>query len=181
MVKNADVKIALIACISANRQLGSGGELIFDIKEDMAFFKSHTKPGVVIMGRKTFESLGKQPDGKLGKPLPGRINIVVTKNPEWQFDHDNVIICGTLAIALEQARAAAVAQCLQTVYIIGGEMLYRQGLYAADVIHLTEVKANAEGDAAFPWLDPLVWHEQSRTSSKQADLEYDFVTYAKGY
>lgn len=171
MVKHSDVKLAIIACVSKNMGLGNNGELLFSIKEDMQFFKAHTLPGVVIMGRKTFESLK--------RPLPGRVNIIVSRNPDFNPQFPDTYVYGSFTDALEVAKAHAVIHNMPTVYAIGGTSIYEAAMYAGDVMYLTHVEAIAPADTFFPAINWLHWQPMSRTDSKNDEWEYTFATYVK--
>lgn len=131
--------IGLIACIGKNREIGKDNKLCFHIKEDMAFFKKKTSGKAVLMGRKTYESIG--------SPLKNRINYVVTSNPD-SLD-GNVIACLNLEAFLKNYK--------EDVFIIGGASVYAQALPYADVIYLTEVDADADADAFFPEFDKALY------------------------
>lgn len=171
MVRFQDVKVGIIACVSSNNVIGNGKELVFDIKEDMAFFRAHTDPGVVIVARGTYEAMG--------RALPRRVTILVSRNPELQIEDKDVTICNCLSAAIEVAKAYAVINSLPTVYIIGGSELYAAGMLVADTMFITEVRSEAVGDKHFPGIDSRHWVELSRVTSHDNTYEYDFVSYSK--
>lgn len=129
--------ISIIAAIAlGNRALGKDNELIYKIPEDLKRFKEKTSGHVVIMGRKTFESIG--------KALPNRINIVITKNPS--FSAENVVV----AHSLEEALRLAELKEEKEVFIIGGGLLYKEAIEKADKLYLTIVEGNPDADTYFP-------------------------------
>jgi len=142
------VRLALIAAVARNGVIGRDGELPWRIPTDLQFFKATTMGKPMIMGRRTFESIG--------KALPGRTNIVVTRNPNFTADDVEV------AADLEQALAIAAGQGADEVMVIGGGEIYAVALPRADRLYLTEVHADAEGDVHFPDLDRTQWREVSR-------------------
>lgn len=154
--------LALIVAMAENRAIGIDNTLPWRCPEDLRHFKALTLGHTLIMGRKTFDSIG--------KPLPGRDTIVLTRDPSLVVEG-----CRT-ATSLE----AALALCPDdTVFIAGGAEIYRLALPLADRIHLTEIKTRVEGDAYFPEIDPADWQETGRENRHQdapQALDFDFVT-----
>lgn len=148
----ADVLIALIVARARNGVIGRDGDLPWRLKSDMAFFKAATMGKPVVMGRKTWDSLPR-------KPLPGRLNIVVTRQPDYAADGAEVF--ASLVAALDRGRAQARADGVAEVCVIGGAQIYAETLPVADRLYLTEVAAEPDGDACFPDPDPAVWREVS--------------------
>ncbi|MFM7710974.1 MAG: dihydrofolate reductase [Ferruginibacter sp.] len=146
--------IALVVAAARNGAIGKENKLLWHLPNDLRFFKNLTWGSVVIMGRKTFESVN--------KPLPGRLNIVVTRNQSWT--HEGVVVCNSLDEAVQAARQADY----KTVFVIGGADIYRQSMSIADVIYLTSVHADLEGDVFFPNPDPMQW-ELVQTDHQLAD------------
>jgi dihydrofolate reductase len=130
-------RISVIAALAKNRVIGIENRLPWRLPEDLAHFKALTLNHPILMGRKTFDSLG--------RPLPGRTNIVITRNPDYRPEGCKVA----------ESIADAVASCADAseVFFIGGAELYRQVLPLADWLYLTEVGVDAEGDAWFPEFD----------------------------
>ena len=160
--------LAIIAAVARNGVIGIDNRLPWKLPEDLRHFKATTLGHPVIMGRKTWESLG--------RPLPGRMNIVVSRNVDY------VATGGCVVTSLEEAIAAAAPAVPSdgTVFLIGGGELYRQGLALAERMVLTEVDADFAGDACFPPFDRAVWRELARETGVSADgLGYAFVTYAR--
>lgn len=131
------MRVSLIAAIaSGNRALGKDNQLIYKIKEDQEWFKEKTSGHVVIMGRKTFESVG--------RPLPKRTNIVVTHDPKFQAEGV------TIAHSLDEALRLPVASGNNEIFIIGGGQIYQESIDLADRLYLTVVEGNPEADTFFP-------------------------------
>ena len=156
--------LSAIVAIDRNGALGKQGQLLCHMPADMRHFKETTMGHSIIMGRKTFESF---PRGA----LPGRQNIVITRNADWQYPGV------TVAHSVEEAIAAAQTD---TVFIIGGAQVYEQAPPLVDVLHLTKIHARwASADAYFPALDPDEWQEVGREhhqSDHRNAYEFDFVT-----
>lgn len=156
--------IQAIVAIDGNGAIGRQGDLLCHLPADMKHFKEVTMGHSIVMGRKTFESFPR-------RPLPGRQNIVITRNADWQYPGV------TVAHSVEEAIAAAQTN---TVFIIGGAQVYEQALPLVDVLHLTQIHARwASADAYFPALDPDEWQEVSREhhqSDHRNAYEFDFVT-----
>jgi dihydrofolate reductase (trimethoprim resistance protein) len=129
------VTIALVAAQAENQVIGQGLEIPWRVKGEQALFKQITMGGTLIMGRKTYDSIG--------RPLPGRTTIVVTRNKLLQID--GVIVTHSLEAALEQAQAIDAP-----VFVVGGGDLYRQAMPVADELHLTTIHTEVDGDVYFP-------------------------------
>lgn len=146
-------RLALVWAMARNRTIGRNNTLPWRLPADLAHFKALTTGHPVLMGRKTYESLG--------RPLPNRTNIIVSRNPQFQVPG-----CLT-AHSLDQALAMAVRAAAGSnpqVFVIGGEQLYRQTLARADRLYITIVEADVEGDAWFPEFDWQEWRELERRS-----------------
>ncbi len=157
------VPLALIAAIAANGVIGDRNRLPWRLPDDLQHFRALTTGHAVIMGRKTWQSLG--------GPLPGRQNIVVTRNPRYAAPGAEV--ASTLAAALALVRMPPPAFC------IGGGELYRVALAHATTLYLTEIDRDFEGDATFPPFDHADWPETSREARSSAGADaftYHFVT-----
>ena len=158
--------ITMIAAIGSNNAIGKDNELLWHLPNDLKRFKKVTAGHHVIMGRKTYESLG--------RPLPNRTNIIISRNEEFRAEGCVVVN------SLEAALAAAVAD--PNPFILGGAQIYTQAMPLADVLDITLVKANLEADAFFPEIDPTVWKEVSREDFQADDIHaynYSFVKYKK--
>ncbi|WP_346837763.1 dihydrofolate reductase [Microbulbifer sp. SAOS-129_SWC] len=159
-----DTPIALIAAVARNGAIGRDNGLPWRISGDLKFFKRTTLGKPVLMGRHTFESIG--------RPLPGRENIVITRNPHWRAD--GVTCASSLEAAVEMARRSAAGTGITEIMVIGGGQIYRQALPLAARLYLTEVDAEVEGDAFFPALDEN-WSETSRECYPASDRdEYNY-------
>ncbi len=154
------MRIVIIAAVARNGVIGIGGDLPWRIPDDLARFKRLTMGHALIMGRVTFESIG--------RPLPGRTTIVLTRHPTWA--HEGVEVAGTLGDAL-----AMTAENQQDAFIAGGAEVYRSALEFADALELTEVDAEPEGDTWFPPIDWSQWQEVDR----ETHPGFAFVTYQK--
>jgi dihydrofolate reductase len=137
------MSIALVVAAATNNAIGKNGKLLWHLPNDLKFFKNTTWGMVVIMGRKTFE--------EVNKPLPGRVNIVITNNAGWQAT--DTITAASLTDALEKA---AATNCKE-IFIIGGGEIYRQSMDIADTIYITRVHATLDGDTFFPQIDEAKW------------------------
>ncbi len=154
----------MIAAMASNRALGKDNKLLWHISEDLKHFKAITSGGVVVMGRRTYESLGRL--------LPGRVNVIVTRNTADAVD--GAVMVSSLEEALERYADR------EEIFIIGGGQIYRAGLPLSDRVYLTEVMHPYEADTFFPELDPAIWHESERRhNDRGADFAYpfDFVIY----
>ena len=155
-------EIVIIAAVAKNRVIGKDNTLIWNIPEDMAHFKALTSGQTVIMGRKTWESLPPR-----FRPLPGRHNIVISRQADYEAP--GAELAGSLELALQLASPA------ETAFIIGGEQIYRQAMAVADRLEITEVELEPEGDTWFPEIPPAEW-EKTATSAGQG---YAFATYRR--
>lgn len=155
--------VSLVVAMSENRVIGRDNDLPWRLPADLAHFKRLTLGKPIIMGRKTYESIG--------RPLPGRQNIVLTRDKSFQAPGCDI------CLGLDEAMA--VAGNVDEVMIIGGAALYETLLARADRIYLTEVHADIEGDTWFPELDSADWKEVSRelhAADERNNLDYSFVT-----
>jgi dihydrofolate reductase len=152
VTSKGSAKISLVVAAAENGVIGRGGGLPWRIPSDLKTFRRLTLGKPIIMGRKTYQSIG--------KPLDQRDNIVVTRDPA--FRAAGVIVAGSLDEALANARALSAAKGIDEIIVIGGAELYRKALPLADRIYLTRVHAEPEGDALFPSLSEGEWREVSR-------------------
>lgn len=141
------VTLAMIAAVAENGVIGAAGRIPWRLPSDMAFFKRTTMGKPIIMGRKQFETVG--------RPLPGRTNIVVSRRPGYQ--PDGVIVINDLAAALDHARTMAAAEGAKEAMVIGGGDVYAQAIASAERLYITHVALRPEGDVVFPAIDPAVW------------------------
>ncbi|TDW87733.1 MULTISPECIES: dihydrofolate reductase [Kribbella] len=150
------MSIILIAAVGRNGVIGRDNDLPWRIREDLQRFKQLTLGHTLVMGRKTYDSIG--------RPLPGRRTVVVTRQPGWSAD--GVDITYSLEEALKYDG---------TLYVAGGGEIYRQALPYADTLELTEVDQSPDGDVTFPELDPTTWTETARDPREG----FSFVSYRR--
>lgn len=151
------IKVSLIVAAAENGVIGKDNDMPWKISSDLKYFKKVTMNKPVIMGRKTFQSIG--------KPLPGRANIVITR--DTGFTQEGVITAHSVEMALEVAKGMAEAKKVKEIMIIGGAQIYELTLPIADRLYLTRIHAEIEGDASFPDLDAAEWLEYSREDRKR--------------
>jgi dihydrofolate reductase len=142
--------VTVLAAIARNGVIGADGGLPWHLPDELALFKETTLGHVLVMGRRTYESVG--------GPLPGRTTIVVTRQPDWQVDAQQVVRAGNVQQALETA-----ASLDDEVFVVGGAQIYYDALPYADRLALTFVDAEPEGDTLFPEVDWSQWREVGRT------------------
>jgi len=159
------LKISLIAAFAEERVIGKGGKIPWTLKEDLKYFRNKTDGCSVVMGRKTYESIG--------KPLPNRLNIVMTRNPK---NLEGVEEVTNREEALEIASSYS-----DEVFIIGGEKIYEEFLPLSTKMYLTKIDIKVSGDTFFPNWNPNDWKEISKQHKKDLDqdIEYCFLEYKK--
>ena len=158
--------LSIIVAMAANRTIGINNTMPWRIPEDLKHFKALTMGHHMIMGRKTFDSIG--------KPLPGRTTVVVTRDRSLKIDG-----C-TMAHSMDEALAACAGD--DKIFVVGGAELYEQALPLVGTLYITEIRQDVEGDAHFPEFDRDAWQEVSREirhQETQQPLEYHFVTYRR--
>lgn len=157
--------LTLIVARARNGTIGRDNNLPWRLPEDLAHFKRTTMGAPIIMGRKTWESIG--------RPLPGRRNIVVTRNPALKIEGCDVVT------SLEDAQRLCVG--VEQVFLIGGAQLYAEALPSADRLIVTEIDADIPGDAFFPAPDMSRWVMTAREAhrSEANGFDYAFVTYER--
>lgn len=158
--RSDSVRTVIVAAVARNGVIGVDGGLPWRIPEDLARFKRLTTGHALVMGRATFESIG--------RPLPGRRTVVLTRRPDWAGEGVEVAHSLDEAIVLAAARG-------EDVFIAGGSEVYRAALGVADTMELTEVDAAPEGDTRFPPVNWPDWQEVSR----ETHPGFDFVTYER--
>lgn len=159
--------LTIIVAKAENNVIGNENQLIWHLPNDLKHFKNLTSGHPIIMGRKTFESIG--------KPLPNRTNIVITRNSYWNAE--GVLIANSLDEAIEKAKEFDLE-----IFIIGGGNIYEQAMDLADVLVVTEVHHSFEGDTKFPEIDLNIWKEISREKfgkDEKHTFEYSFVLYER--
>jgi dihydrofolate reductase len=165
------VPVSMVVAMAKNRVIGVDGKLPWYLPEDLKFFKRITQAKPLVMGRKTFASIG--------KPLPNRLNVVVTR--DTAFSHEGVRVCHDLPAALALADQHATIEAAEEIMVMGGGEIYRQAMPFAQRLYITEVDIDVEGDATFPELDPQEWSEVQRVAGQpaQGQPNYDFVVYER--
>ena len=153
------MKIALVVAVSQNNVIGRDNQLPWHLPEDLQYFKSVTMGKPILMGRKTFDSIG--------RPLPGRKNIVITRDLEW--DAEGVEVVHSVDDALATGADACAVANSDEIMIIGGAQIYRDCLPIADRLYLTRVEAEIEGDAFFPDIDIKQWQKIAEKPPKEID------------
>jgi dihydrofolate reductase len=166
-------RLCLIVAMARNRVIGRDGGLPWRLSADLKYFKSVTMGKPVLMGRKTFESI----HAMLGGPLPGRANIVITRDVD--YGAEGCLVVHGFEAAVRAAEDIAQNDGVDEIMVIGGAEIYTRALGEADRLYLTEVDADIDGDARFPDFDRTRWREISREDHPASDAEalgYSFVT-----
>ena len=168
------MKFSLIVALAENRVIGIDNKLPWYLPNDLKYFKQVTMGKTIVMGRKTYESIG--------KPLPGRTNIVITRQSGYQAPNanDSVKVVDSLQAARELAESIALINGQDEAMIIGGAEIYSQALTLVDRMYLTEVHAEVEGDAFFPEFERSAWQEVARedfAAEGPNPYNYSFVVY----
>nr|WP_298165227.1 dihydrofolate reductase [uncultured Pseudomonas sp.] len=164
--------LCLIAALAQNRVIGRDNQLPWHLPADLKHFKALTLGKPIIMGRKTWDSLG--------RPLPGRLNLVVSRQPGLQLEGAEVF--ESLELAIQRADKWAREQAVDELMLIGGAQLYGQALQQADCLYLTRVELNPEGDAWFPEFDTSTWQcsaSEAHEATEQTPA-YAFETWTRG-
>jgi len=153
------LKIVIISAVAQNGVIGrSNGDMPWNVKEEFQHFKNTTLGFPIIMGRKTFETLG--------KPLKGRLNIVITRDKERSFEFDDVKKFYSLNEAFEYCKLLNT----EKIFIIGGGKIYRQGIDLANEMIISFMDFEAEGDVYFPEIDKKIWETESREKRNQFEI-----------
>ncbi|MFT4091275.1 MAG: dihydrofolate reductase [Asticcacaulis sp.] len=160
-------RLCLIVALSDNNVIGRDNGLPWHLRSDLKNFKAQTQFKPVIMGSNTWDSLPR-------KPLPGRLNLVLSR--DLKFEAEGGVVCETLFEALSIAREHAMDDGADEIMIIGGAKVYEQTLPKADRLYVTQVHAEIEGDTHFPVIDPAIWQEtQSEFVPKGEGDDHDFT------
>lgn len=167
-----DIRISIILAVAQNNCIGKNNQMPWHISEDLKRFKTLTMGHPVIMGRKTLESIL----GYLKKPLPGRDNIIVTRNKNVLYPDSDIYQSAGIEQAIERARKLAIEGGKNEIFIIGGAQIYNQSLSLAHRIYLTKVHREIAGDAFFPNIEKSDWEEVESSSYKEHDPPYSFIT-----
>ena len=166
------VKLAIIVAAAQNGVIGRNNALPWHLSEDLKYFKRMTMGKPIVMGRKTFESIG--------RPLPGRTNIVITRNETYSAE--GVKVVAALEDALALAENIALIDGVDEAVVIGGAEIYATAIPVAARLYLTEVHADVEGDAFLPDIDWSQWREMSRerhVAREPNPFDYSFVVYER--
>jgi dihydrofolate reductase len=167
-----DIETVLIVAVAENGVIGSKGMIPWRVKADVQRLKAMTMGKPVVMGRKTFESLP--------RPLPGRTNIVVTRDPNYRAA--GAVVTWSFADARAIALGDALRRSATEIAVIGGAEIYAQWMDSADRLEVTEVHARPEGDTFFPAIDPADWEEVTRVRNSAAagdSADFSYVTYRR--
>jgi dihydrofolate reductase len=162
------MSISLVVAVSTNNAIGKNNQLLWTLPNDMRFFKNTTWAMPVVMGRKTFEALG--------KPLNGRFNIVISKQKD--FKHEGT----TVVDSLEEAIKISYDAEYHEVMVIGGGQIYKQAMPMADKLYLTRVDAELEGDTSFPEINTQVWEmisQETHTADEKHAYAYHFQVWER--
>ncbi len=152
--------ITLVVAMGLKNEIGLNNQLLWHLPKDLKHFKELTSGHPIVMGRKTYESIG--------KPLPNRTNIVVSRKKDW-FE-EGILIVGSLKEALKFAKKID-----PEVFVIGGGTLYEQTIEQADRLEITQVNAQLNADTFFPKINPKIWHKTAeRCIEKDENNTYDF-------
>jgi len=166
------IETILVAAIGENGVIGRDNGLPWRLKSDLRYFKAVTMNKPVVMGRKTYQSIG--------KPLSGRTNIVVTRDPD--FSAAGVIVASTLEQAMQIARDDALRRGADAIAVIGGADIFEQTIAKADRLVLTRVHMSPRGESRFPRIDLDVWREIERSVQPKGpgdDCGFTYLTYIR--
>ena len=158
--------VSLVAAAAENNVIGKNNTLPWCMPADMKFFKNLTMGHTVVMGRKTYESMG--------KPLPGRKNIIITRNKDYKAE--GCVVLSSFSDVLEHCKAES------EIYVIGGAEIFHQQMNSADKIYLTRIHHSFEGDAYFPDIDMNEWAEAKRTdfsADEKNHYNYSFIEFSR--
>lgn len=167
------MKLAIIVAVAKNGVIGCNNKLPWHLPQDLKYFKAVTLGKPVIMGRKTYESIG--------KPLPGRTNIVITRNKDW-VTAEGVVVTNSFEQALFEAQKVqgSGGEPIYEIMVIGGAEIYRSALQFADRIYLTRVNVEPEGDAFFDVLNEAEWGLESKAAGDEtASVPHEFLVYGR--
>lgn len=168
-------EISLIVAKAENNVIGKENKLLWHLPADMKFFKTMTTGQIIIMGHNTYLALG--------KALPNRFNIVITRDPNRKIE--GCIVVNSIEKALKIAKEKNISnknieQPLQKIMIIGGEQIYKLALPLVNRLYITEIKANFDGDTFFPSVDKTQWQEVNRElylADEKNNINFDFVIF----
>lgn len=161
-------RLSILVAMARNRVIGRNNQLPWHLPADLKHFKLLTMGKPIVMGRKTYESIG--------RPLPGRTNIIITHQTNYQAP--GAIVVNSVAQALQVCKDTNTITINNESFIIGGEKLFQQTLEICQRMYITEIQKDFEGDTFFPEFDPDDWEETQRDrhiAENDANLEYHFV------
>ncbi len=164
------LRFSILVAMANNRVIGRDNRLPWHLPADLKHFKFLTMGQTIVMGRKTYESIG--------KPLPGRANVIVTR--QMDYEAPGAVVVNSIEDALQVCEETSMGNAEN--FIIGGEKLYRQALKFCQRMYVTEILRDYEGNVFFPEFDKNEWEEKQRDkhiSAKDDDLEYHFVIYER--
>jgi dihydrofolate reductase len=168
----APIALVLVAAVADNGVIGRAGGLPWRLKSDMQHFRALTSGKPVVMGRKTYQSIG--------RPLKDRTNIVISRDPAVAVA--GVLVAGSLETALAAARGDALRRGCDAIMVIGGADIYAQTLAFADRLEITQVHARPIGDALFPPIQPATWREAARAehpAGPDDEASFTILTYGR--
>lgn len=163
------MKISIIVAKASNNVIGKDNELVWKLSSDLKRFKNLTTGHCIIMGRKTYESIG--------KPLPNRTSIVISRNPSFELPSGHFVVK-----SMQEAIQKTIGTAQNQVFVIGGAEIYGQAMDIADELIVTEVHAFPEGDAFFPEIDPFIWEKTSEENFRKDEsnqYDFDFIVYKR--
>ncbi|MDD9909243.1 MAG: dihydrofolate reductase [Ahrensia sp.] len=159
--------LSIVVAAADNDVIGADGDMPWRLSTDLKRFKRLTLGKPMIMGRKTFEAIG--------KPLPGRVSIVVTRDRGWQAQ--GAVVASSIDMAVDLARQLAAAQGVDEVCVVGGGQIYETLLPQSDVLHVTRVHVTPDGDTTFPAIDPDDWSLQHEEPVPASESDSAATTY----
>ncbi|ESQ74099.1 dihydrofolate reductase [Asticcacaulis sp. AC402] len=171
---SSKVPLAVVVAMDENNAIGKAGGLPWRLRSDMKLFKDITLGKPILMGSNTWDSLPK-------KPLPGRLNLVLSR--DLKFEAEGGVVCETLFEALDIGREHAADDGAGEVCVIGGANVYAQTLPRADRLYVTHVHATVDGDTHFPAIDPAIWRvvrEEAFAKTENDDFDFTLKVYERG-
>ena len=168
----SDITISMIAAVSKNGIIGRDGDMPWRLSTDLKRFKNLTMGCPIIIGRKTFLSFG-------AKPLPGRQNIVISRS---NYQADGITHCFSLESAIKTAKATAIKDNKDEIFIIGGGQIYDLAMPLADRLYMTHIDAEIDGDTKFPEIDQNMWeitHQEHVPAGEKDNYPTQYVIYRR--
>lgn len=162
--------VSQIVAIAKNRAMGINNNLPWHLPEDMKFFREKTKGHVMIMGRKTFDSLG--------SPLPHRQHIIITRQPNFKYDHPKVKIVSSLEQAIETAQGL-LPEWPEEVFIIGGSGVFKESFPVTNKIYLTMIAQDFPGDVFYPEIPETLFKMTEKADVKDSSVPFAFTTWER--